>query len=300
MVSGIAGRGGCCPGCGRPASVAAMRYRAISFDSIAGRGYAADMLRVDATLFEPERDLVALAVARLRQFEPPEGYYLAFGGGKDSVVLEWLARRAGVRFDAHFSLTTIDPPELVAFVRGEYPGVAVERPPRSFFNLFPERGAPRRQTRWCCQALKEVGGAGRVVLTGVRWAESYRRRRRMMVEVCNRSSLKRYVHPMIDWSTPQVWALIRTVGLPYCSLYDEGFTRLGCIACPMQTSAQRWREMRRWPKYELAFRLAFRRLHERRTVEGNASVARWKDGEAMFRWWMSNRSVVQGEEFHFD
>ena len=111
------------------------------------------LLREDATLFEPERDLVAVAVARLRQFEPPEGYYLAFGGGKDSVVLYWLAVVAGVRFDAHFSLTTIDPPELVAFVRGEYPGVQVERPVRSYFNLFPERGAPRRQTRWCCSAL---------------------------------------------------------------------------------------------------------------------------------------------------
>lgn len=254
----------------------------------------------DSTLFGAGVDLVALAVARLRQFEPPEGYYLAFGGGKDSVVLLWLARLAGVRFDAHYSLTTIDPPELVSFVRESCPGVVVERPPRSYFSLFPERGAPRRQTRWCCSALKEVGGAGRVVLTGVRWAESYRRRRRHMVEVCNRSSLKRYVHPVIDWTTAEVWSVIRAERIPYCTLYDEGFSRLGCVACPMQTSAQRWREMRRWPKYERAFRLAFRRLHSRRVAEGNESVARWVDGDAMFGWWMSNAPVVQGEEFQFD
>ena len=37
----------------------------------------------DAELFE-KRDKVELAIMRLREFEPPEGYYLAFSGGKDS------------------------------------------------------------------------------------------------------------------------------------------------------------------------------------------------------------------------
>jgi hypothetical protein len=33
------------------------------------------------------RDKVAESINRLRQYEPPEGYFLAFSGGKDSVVL---------------------------------------------------------------------------------------------------------------------------------------------------------------------------------------------------------------------
>ena len=41
------------------------------------------------------------------------GYWLAFSGGKDSIVLHRLAEMAGVKFDAHYGLTTIDPPELV-------------------------------------------------------------------------------------------------------------------------------------------------------------------------------------------
>lgn len=46
------------------------------------------------------------AIELLRQFEPPEGYYLAFSGGKDSVVIKALADMAGVKYDAHYNLTT--------------------------------------------------------------------------------------------------------------------------------------------------------------------------------------------------
>ena len=64
---------------------------------------------------------VEVAVMRLQEFEPPEGYYLAFSGGKDSIVIYDLAVRAGVKFDAHYSLTTVDPPELVHFIKAEFP-----------------------------------------------------------------------------------------------------------------------------------------------------------------------------------
>lgn len=34
------------------------------------------------------KDKVQVAIDRLKAFEPPEGYYLAFSGGKDSVVIK--------------------------------------------------------------------------------------------------------------------------------------------------------------------------------------------------------------------
>lgn len=70
------------------------------------------------------KSMVDQAIEIMRHYEPPEGYWLAFSGGKDSIVLYRLAELAGVRFDAHYSLTTIDPPELVWFIRREYPSVA--------------------------------------------------------------------------------------------------------------------------------------------------------------------------------
>ena len=41
------------------------------------------MALLEETLFG-SHDKVAIAIQRLKTFEPPEGYYLAFSGGKDS------------------------------------------------------------------------------------------------------------------------------------------------------------------------------------------------------------------------
>ena len=46
-------------------------------------------------------DKVEDAIQRLKSFEPKDGYYLAFSGGKDSQCIYHLAKMAGVKFDAH-------------------------------------------------------------------------------------------------------------------------------------------------------------------------------------------------------
>ncbi|GAH28018.1 unnamed protein product, partial [marine sediment metagenome] len=76
---------------------------------------------VEKTIFGEIIDKVQTAIDRLKQFEPPEGYYLAFSGGKDSIVIKELADMAGVSYDAHYNNTTIDPPELVYFIKDIYP-----------------------------------------------------------------------------------------------------------------------------------------------------------------------------------
>lgn len=70
---------------------------------------------------EGEVDKVKVAINRLKLHEPPEGYYVAFSGGKDSCVALDLCKRAGVKYDVHYSVTTVDPPELVYFIRKHYP-----------------------------------------------------------------------------------------------------------------------------------------------------------------------------------
>lgn len=56
---------------------------------------------------------VEVAIERLKAFEPPDGFYLAFSGGKDSIVVKKLADMAQVKYDAHYSVTSVDPPELM-------------------------------------------------------------------------------------------------------------------------------------------------------------------------------------------
>ena len=187
---------------------------------------------------------VEVAIKRLRMYEPPEGYYLAFSGGKDSVCLLRLAEMAGVKYDAHYNLTTVDPPELVRFIREQHPGVAVDRPEQSMWDLIVEHGMPpTRLVRYCCEELKERGGEGRVVLTGIRAEESRKRAQRGMVEQCYKLS-KYYIHPIIDWLKEDVWQFIRQEELSYCSLYDEGFKRLGCVMCPQGGGHHRWHATR--------------------------------------------------------
>lgn len=128
-------------------------------------------------------DKVELAIERLKAYEPEEGYFLAFSGGKDSVVVKALCDMAGVKYDAHYHITTVDPPELVQFVK-TFDDVemeaAVDRDGKriTMWNLIPKhKTPPTRLIRYCCEHLKESGGEGRVTVTGVRWAESPRRRK---------------------------------------------------------------------------------------------------------------------------
>jgi len=246
------------------------------------------MLR-ENTLFGPV-DKVQIAIARLKEFEPDAGYYLAFSGGKDSVVLYRLAEMSGVAFDAHYSVTTIDPPELVRFMRKEYPTVHWERPDMPFLRKLETKGFPLRHARWCCEHYKENGGNNRMVLTGIRWAESYNRSTRKMVEPCvgggYKGKNKFYIHPIIDWTDEDVWEFIHEEDVPYCSLYDEGAKRLGCLFCPMARPRDRKADALRYPRYTAAFIKAFEHLYQKRLDQGKESVLRWPNGEAMFNWWL--------------
>jgi phosphoadenosine phosphosulfate reductase len=104
------------------------------------------------------KDKLHKTLDRICEFEPKEGYYLAFSGGKDSQTVYHLLKMAGVKFDAHFNLTTVDPPELVRFVKQNYPDVEIIRPPRTMWQLIVSNGPPTRIFRFCCRELKETGG----------------------------------------------------------------------------------------------------------------------------------------------
>ena len=129
------------------------------------------------------KDKVEMAISRLKAFEPKEGYYVAFSGGKDSQCVYHLCKMAGVKFDAHYNVTSVDPPELVRFIKTNYPDVKFEHQynrdgkPATMWNLIPEyRMPPTRLARYCCKLLKETNGQGRYTVTGVRASESSNRR----------------------------------------------------------------------------------------------------------------------------
>lgn len=118
-------------------------------------------------------------------YNPQDGFFLAMSGGKDSQALYHVAELAGVKFKAHFSPTTVDPPKLIQFLRTHYPEVEFEKVDKSMFQVAKEMGmVPTMKLRWCCAKFKEsAGGGGQVTLTGVRHAESTKRAKRKAVEV---------------------------------------------------------------------------------------------------------------------
>lgn len=236
---------------------------------------------------------IEVATNRLWMYEPPDGYYLAFSGGKDSIVLYDLAVKAGVRFDAHYSQGGIDPPELVQFIREYYPAVIRDRPKMSVWQGIARHGLPRRQARWCCELIKEHAGSGRAVLTGIRWAESVRRKSRRMVETSHDDKTKTFVHPIIDWQNNDIWEYIHAQSLPYCSLYDEGFKRLGCVLCPMETATQTQVDLKRWPKIADAWKRACYRYWENHTQH---STSRWTSPEDFWQWWLSRKNDPETDE----
>lgn len=73
------------------------------------------------------REKIDKAIKYLQAFLPREqSYFVAFSGGKDSQCIYHLCEMAGVPFDAHYAITSVDPPELVKFIRENYPAVAME------------------------------------------------------------------------------------------------------------------------------------------------------------------------------
>jgi len=272
---------------------------------------------IENTLFG-ERDKVKIAIDRLQAFEPPEGYYLAFSGGKDSQCIYHLAKEAGVKFDAHYNLTTVDPPELIYFMRENYPDVIIDRPQTTIWRLIEKRGLPTRMARFCCSELKEHGGQGRICVTGVRWAESARRKNsrntfevvrhgkgnsilfndnddgRLGFENCVRKG-KRVVNPIIDWSDEDVWDYLNNGGIKHCCLYDEGFTRLGCIGCPL--SANMARELLRYPKFSDAYKRALERHIKHREKTGRKQS--FKTVDDYWNWWLKSAyddKAIDGQE----
>ena len=211
------------------------------------------------------------------------GYYLAFSAGKDSQALYHIAELAKVKFDAHMNLTSVDPPEVIRFVKQAYPEVDLIKPKKSIYQYAIEKQIlPTMRVRWCCTEYKENAGAGRVTLIGIRHQESSRRAKRNEVEISSRKfsgtleGLDEYrqelngvnitnadqeqtlgcisgkesilISPIIHWTEKDVWEFLNKVmEVPHCSLYDKGWRRIGCIGCPMSSMKQKRIENLRYP-----------------------------------------------------
>lgn len=254
-------------------------------------------------------------------------------GGKDSSVCVALAERAGIPFEVMHSHTTADAPETVYFVQEEfkrleekgiicminYPTYKGKR--TSMWALIPQKLIPpTRAIRYCCEVLKERYGANRFITTGVRWSESTNRKnkrgiyetltsdmskkiilnndnddRRRLFENC-RLQAKRVCNPIVDWTDDDVWDYIRSEHLTLNPLYQCGFSRVGCIGCPMAGKKGRQRGFLLYPKFRKNYILAFERMLKERNRKGKLQGT-WNmgtTGEDVFHCWMED-GILPGQ-----
>jgi phosphoadenosine phosphosulfate reductase len=234
-------------------------------------------------------DKVERAIELLRTYQPKDGpYYGCFSGGKDSCVIKEIARLGEINVVWHYNVTTIDPPELCRFIKKHHPDVIWVKPKVPFFEAAKTNGYPTFQHRWCCKIYKESSTPrGSVMIFGVRAAES-KRRAKAWKEVTAHTKTQQYVvSPIVNWEDYEVWQFIKSRNLPYCSLYDEGFSRLGCVGCPM--ASNKIQEFKRWPHIERAWRGLFDYLYAKKERQGFTS------GEEMFNGWLLNRPTPKDD-----
>lgn len=291
------------------------------------------------TEYIASRDREQTAIDRLREasrmslqvYKQP--LVVTTSGGKDSSVCVALAERAEIPFEVQHNLTTADAPETIYFIREEfkrleakgikcsinYPVYKGRR--TSMWQLIPQKLIPpTRNVRYCCSVLKENGAAGRFIVTGVRWAESPKRRenrgiyetlskdrekkiilnndnddRRRLFENC-RLKAKRVCNPIIDWTDADVWDYIRSEHLPLNPLYQCDFSRVGCIGCPMAGTKGRQKEFARYPKFQQSYIRAFDRMLKERERKGKMQGT-WNmgtTGEDVFHWWIED-GIINGQ-----
>lgn len=121
------------------------------------------------------------------RYDPENGFFNTFSGGKDSQAMYHVVEMAGVKHQTHMNFTSVDPPQVVRFVKTHYPDVIRHAPKWSIYTRAVQRGIlPSMRIRWCCADFKEQAGAGKVTLIGIRKEESVRRSKRHEVEVSNR------------------------------------------------------------------------------------------------------------------
>lgn len=190
----------------------------------------------------------------------------------------------------------------------------------SMWSLIPQKlMPPARLARYCCQVLKEESGRDRYIVTGVRWAESARRKAsRAPHEIQHRDKAKtvlmlsmdsdedrrtfetcqlkgaRICNPIVDWSDDDVWDYLQAEHVDVNPLYAEGWRRVGCVGCPM-AGKQRYEEFARWPKYKTMYLHAFDRMLKAREAAGMSNQGVWGGTvEGVWHWWMED-GVLPGQ-----
>lgn len=192
--------------------------------------------------------------------------YIAFSGGKDSVVLLDICHRVlPFSVPVIFSDTDMELPDTYKIwheIQQQYPEreFIIAKAERSALENWQLFGPPARTIRWCCSVHKSTPAiimlkeklhkpAIKVMaFVGVRGDESISRSfyEDSTDGVKNASQLNRM--PILDWGAHELWLYIFANNLLINEAYKSGLNRVGCIMCPESSEKYEWFVDKIYPK----------------------------------------------------
>ena len=184
-------------------------------------------------------------------------FYVAFSGGKDSVVALDLVQRAlpHNKFKVLFGDTGMEFPDTYKIVeqvernctesRIEFLRAKSDFDPEFTWRQF---GPPAQTMRWCCSVhkttpqiilLREYTNNPHfrgMAFTGVRGDESASRSEYEGVSHGEKVRGQYSCHPILEWNSAELFSYIYERQLLINDAYKKGNSRAGCLVCPLATS----------------------------------------------------------------
>jgi 3'-phosphoadenosine 5'-phosphosulfate sulfotransferase (PAPS reductase)/FAD synthetase/ferredoxin len=220
-----------------------MRLEPVDIDAM----LAANAQIMDIVVADAKRRTKELYDERIKQCDIA---YIAFSGGKDSVVLLDICHRVlPLSVPIVFSDTDMELPDTYKVMEE----VIAHYPEREFIVAKAETSAlenwrifapPSRTIRWCCSVHKSTPALmylkkklrkpaiRAVAFVGVRSDESHSRSFYEDASDGVKNASQMNCMPILDWGAHELWLYIFANNLVVNCAYRKGLTRVGCLVCP--------------------------------------------------------------------
>ena len=196
-------------------------------------------------------------------------FYVAFSGGKDSVVALDLVQRAlphnafKVLFgdtDMEFPTTIKLVKDITLYCQSENISFYTAKPVFSAMDSWDIFGSPARKLRWCCTVHKtapvinklceiyQLDRMKAMMITGVRGEESSARSDYEELSFGKKLHGQYSFHPLLEWSSADVFLYMYAKNLLLNDAYKLGFNRVGCIMCPNSSEKHEFIKRQNFPK----------------------------------------------------